>query len=209
MNKKVNRSEENLEIFSLKRPAIWKWIMDAAPEFDFAESLRMYIAKHGDLTVPQLQAAKKCIARAEERAKRDAERHQEALAKAAGIKDNKVKMALLKAKGTGNRRAKFLCSFEGITVEFSEAPASGTNAGSVYVKCDSQYAGKIVNGMFYALGDIPAEWLGAIRSCSDDPEAGAIRYGRETGICSCCSRKLTNPLSVEMGIGPVCRENFF
>lgn len=209
MTKKVDRSEENLKVFSMKRPAIWRWIEVASPEFDFAESLRRYIAKHGDLTTPQIEAAKKCIVRAEERAKRDAERHQEALAKASGIEDNKVKVALLKAKWSGSRRAKFLGMFEGICVEFATAPSDGTNAGAVYVKCDSQYVGKIVNGAFYAMGDVPVEWLAAIKACSDDPEGSAIRYGKETGICSCCSRKLTNPLSVELGIGPVCRANFF
>lgn len=45
----------------------------------------------------------------------------------------------------------------------------------------------------------------------DDPYAAATAYGLQTGVCSCCSccgRELTNKLSVELGIGPVCREKF-
>lgn len=37
-----------------------------------------------------------------------------------------------------------------------------------------------------------------------DPDALA-RYGRETGTCGVCHRTLTDPLSIELGIGPVCR----
>jgi len=32
----------------------------------------------------------------------------------------------------------------------------------------------------------------------------AIRYGNEIGACSKCGRRLTNTLSRELGIGPVC-----
>lgn len=36
----------------------------------------------------------------------------------------------------------------------------------------------------------------------------AKAYGRRTGTCCCCGRKLTNPASVAMGIGPICQERF-
>lgn len=38
-----------------------------------------------------------------------------------------------------------------------------------------------------------------------DPAAAAKRYGHELGICGVCSRTLTNEISRELGIGPVCR----
>lgn len=41
-----------------------------------------------------------------------------------------------------------------------------------------------------------------------DPLTAAIRYGKETGSCSCCGRDLTNPESIRLGIGPICREKF-
>jgi hypothetical protein len=43
---------------------------------------------------------------------------------------------------------------------------------------------------------------------ASDPLTAAIRYGRETGSCSCCGRDLTNPVSIAAGIGPICREKF-
>ena len=41
-----------------------------------------------------------------------------------------------------------------------------------------------------------------------DPLTAAIRYGKETGACSCCGRDLTNPDSIAAGIGPICREKY-
>ena len=41
-----------------------------------------------------------------------------------------------------------------------------------------------------------------------DPLSAAIRYGKETGFCSCCGRELTNKESIRLGIGPICREKF-
>jgi len=36
-------------------------------------------------------------------------------------------------------------------------------------------------------------------------EAAMLRYGRELGHCGHCGRTLTNPESLEAGIGPICR----
>lgn len=44
--------------------------------------------------------------------------------------------------------------------------------------------------------DVKAEWKMSV----DEIRA----YGRETGMCMVCSRELTNPESIESGIGPVC-----
>jgi RNA polymerase subunit RPABC4/transcription elongation factor Spt4 len=40
-------------------------------------------------------------------------------------------------------------------------------------------------------------------------EECAIRYGREIGACSNCGRRLTNRISRELGIGPVCGGRMF
>ncbi len=41
-----------------------------------------------------------------------------------------------------------------------------------------------------------------------NPLEEAIRIGKATGRCCVCGIKLTNPESVERGIGPVCAERF-
>jgi len=56
------------------------------------------------------------------------------------------------------------------------------------------------------LGEV--DLIKRVQSVATDPYAAAKLYGQNTGTCSCCARELTNPLSIELGIGPVCREKF-
>lgn len=37
-----------------------------------------------------------------------------------------------------------------------------------------------------------------------DPKAASLAYGRELGHCGVCGRTLTNPESIDAGIGPIC-----
>lgn len=48
----------------------------------------------------------------------------------------------------------------------------------------------------------------ALTIAAADPYNAARLYGQHTGSCSCCGRELTNSLSIELGIGPICREKF-
>lgn len=41
-----------------------------------------------------------------------------------------------------------------------------------------------------------------------DPAEAAARYGHEIGRCGVCHRKLTNDISRERGIGPICAERW-
>ena len=52
-----------------------------------------------------------------------------------------------------------------------------------------------------AVRDLLVEFDGA-------PLQSAMKYGRLSGRCCSCGRDLTDPESVELGIGPVCREKF-
>lgn len=45
-------------------------------------------------------------------------------------------------------------------------------------------------------------------AASGDPLTAAIKYGKVSGECSCCGRELTDPRSIERGIGPICAEKF-
>jgi hypothetical protein len=46
----------------------------------------------------------------------------------------------------------------------------------------------------------------ALNEIERDPRAAASADGILTGRCSCCSRPLTDPASIEIGIGPICLE---
>lgn len=88
------------------------------------------------------------------------------------------------------------------------------NDGScIWVKWDGRIAGSIDSstGEYrstrryladYALG----ECLKALLAVEADPLAAARENGVLTGRCSCCGRPLTDPTSIEYGIGPICRE---
>jgi hypothetical protein len=41
-----------------------------------------------------------------------------------------------------------------------------------------------------------------------DPQAAAVLHGKASGRCSVCSRDLTDPESIERGIGPICAGKF-
>jgi len=48
------------------------------------------------------------------------------------------------------------------------------------------------------------ELRAAIKAIKEDPFAAAVRFGRETGHCSSCGRKLTRDSSLAVGQGPDC-----
>jgi hypothetical protein len=84
------------------------------------------------------------------------------------------------------------------------------NDGSlIWVKWDGRIAGRIQNGTYiesrrylaaYALSQARAE----LERVEADPKAAAAADGILTGRCSCCSRPLTDPTSIALGIGPIC-----
>lgn len=98
--------------------------------------------------------------------------------------------------------------FDGFSV--SLAPSTGCNPGSIYVKSESDYLGKIANGAFqpsHAAATIPG--LGAlVATIMADPFAAARAYGLRTGRCSCCGAALSDPVSVAAGIGPICAARY-
>jgi hypothetical protein len=99
----------------------------------------------------------------------------------------------------------------------SRAPDTGRNAGCLYVKKDASYEamylGKITPaGTFIGIKDLPHS-LDTLRPTIETackvPLELAQETGRTTGTCCCCGRTLTNTLSVQLGIGPICREGWF
>lgn len=53
----------------------------------------------------------------------------------------------------------------------------------------------------------PDVWA-VLAAYNADPLAEGKVQGLRTGRCMCCGRELTNPESVELGIGPICRDNW-
>ena len=89
----------------------------------------------------------------------------------------------------------------------SRAPDSGANAAAIYVKVDGEYAGKVTGGYFVPFR-APEGTLEKLQEVSKDPLGSAVSYGQKTGNCSCCGRELTQQISIDKGIGPICAERW-
>lgn len=192
-----------------------EWIEQRREAFGFAGAMYEAVRKYGKLTDGQMAAVRRCVVsdqdRAEKRAAAEAERAQIA-ATAPAVDDAplaKIEAAFAAAKGAGIRYPKLRLD----RFVFSPAPASGKNAGAIYVKQECRavgevyegaYLGKIAGGRFQRVRECDEEKAAAIVAAASDPEAAAVAYGKRYGLCAVCSRDLTNAESIERGIGPVC-----
>ena len=98
-------------------------------------------------------------------------------------------------------------------IRITMASAASVNPGYLYIKGDDWgYIGKITP---YGLMKIqhPSEITDIqktyVLAAIHDPEGIAMSNGQATGTCCCCGRTLTNALSIELGIGPICRGFWF
>ena len=115
-----------------------------------------------------------------------------------------IERSFATARGNGIKRPKLRLD----TFIFSRAPDTGRNAGSIYVTEDEVYLGKVTGGRFAPSRDCDTDTTARIVAAASDPDAAARAYGLRTGVCSCCGRGLTNGLSIDLGIGPICRSKF-
>lgn len=107
-----------------------------------------------------------------------------------------------RAKGRGLRMPKITVG--GIVI--TPAKATSTNPGALYVKTAGTYLGKVKDGRFLASRDCQPDQEKRILAFIADPKAAAEAYGKETGVCCVCNAPLTNKVSIERGIGPICAE---
>lgn len=120
---------------------------------------------------------------------------------------------LNRAKGYGLKRPAFVVRAGDTVLRLSLAPDSGSNPGSVYIKRDGIYAGKIspLGTLTYdrdVYADIRDKLTPAIERMARDPVAAAGEYGHLTGKCCFCSKVLDDARSVAVGYGPKCAEKY-
>jgi len=109
------------------------------------------------------------------------------------------------AKTSGYKRPVYRA--EGLKI--SLAPESSANAGALYIKTtEGDYIGKVMDGRFFGTRDATDEHKRAIEAIAVNPGEAAIRYGRQTGSCACCGRPLSNKQSIDLGIGPICKDRW-
>jgi hypothetical protein len=62
--------------------------------------------------------------------------------------------------------------------------------------------------VFYPGKDMTLQDVVVFSEIVRDLKAALVREGKASGICSICGRGLSDPKSIELGIGPVCLTNF-
>lgn len=99
---------------------------------------------------------------------------------------------------------KFQLRLPGVTLS---TVTKGVNVGSLYIFESNNYVGKITeNGILK--GDVSEDVKNILLEGNDNLLQLAKIYGHETGSCSVCGRTLSDPLSIQMGIGPICAKRF-
>jgi hypothetical protein len=83
----------------------------------------------------------------------------------------------------------------------------GVNIGCVYVYENNQYVAKITT-FGVLMGNVSDDVKNLLEDANDNLLQLAKIYGHESGSCSICGRTLNDPLSVQMGIGPICAKRF-
>lgn len=100
----------------------------------------------------------------------------------------------------------------GNCIQLSLAGSLSKNAGCIYVKGErgsDAYYGKITpEGKFYPVATCPKTVEPHLLAFSADPETMAAKYGKLTGCCSFCGRKLSDERSVTVGYGSTCAAKF-
>ena len=196
---RVDRLAAKVEAFRTENADVAQWL-DANTSFEFAQSLRAQLSKKGTLSDGQVAAVHKSIAKKAEFKKAQVVRE----ATAAVVNVDKLAAAFENA-ATSLKWPKI--RFIGFVV--SRASDTSRNPGALYVKADdATFLGKIVAGRFITSRECDAATEAKVLAVLADPEASAVLFGKEVGACSCCGRELTNQVSIDRGIGPICAVKF-
>lgn len=202
--RKASAAERNVEEFAQAHPAEHAWLASSAGSFEFAQSMLDAITKYGKLTEKQLATVSRLTVQAAERKAARAVEQAARVETAKVVSIEAIETAFINAKGAGIKFPKLRLD----TFVFSPAPDTGKNAGAIYIKEDGVYLGKVAGGKLFPVRECSAQAADRIVAVASDPAAAAIAYGKKFGACSVCNRELSDPVSVDRGIGPVCAEKF-
>jgi hypothetical protein len=207
--RKDRQETDALETFKAEHPAIHAWIEERHLRFGFAADMRAAILRFGSLTEGKLAACQRMVDQDAAKAADRAERIQAAPeADTAGVDRLKAAfdkaIAASRAKGRGLKMPRITIG----NVVISPAKETSKNPGALYAYDGGEYIGKIAGGRFFAARECRPEQEKRVLAFIADPKAAAEAYGIETGVCCICNATLTNKISIERGIGPICAENF-
>lgn len=199
-NRKAAAIQSTIDGIEAKYPGMIAHMRDISGWNDFARDILGNIERGLYVSDKALAAVASMIVKIE------ATRAAKAAAAAANTKEvnlNRIREMFDVAVSNGAKKPVYRA--EGLKI--SLAPATGRNAGALYVVVieDDAYQGKIEGTAYKAVREAAAGTYDALLRIAADPMKAAVDFGRATGNCSCCGKELTNALSIELGIGPICR----
>lgn len=189
------------------QPVIKAWIEDTRSWNSFADSLGRYAEKNDTLSPKQFAAAERAAVKHAAKADAPVDADEPIAISADALQP--ILTAFACASASGLKKPKM--RFDGFSLTL--APATGKNAGDIYVKRGDEWVGRIAKtGQYIKPYGVSAETNSImdakIAEVADNPMEAAVAYGRLTGNCSCCGRALTDPESVRRAIGPICAKRF-
>ena len=193
MSQIAEETRRSIKLFAEEHPEMWKDLCAARSEF--TASLHASLHRWGTLTQNQINAWY-----------RGWEKRQAAVAKGGEADLSRIREMFDTATASGFKKPCYRA--EGLKITL--APATGRNAGALYVVEieDDAYQGKVDGVTFKAVREAKGDTLSRLQVIAKNPMEAAVRYGRQTGRCSCCGRELTNQVSIDAGIGPICAQKW-
>lgn len=110
------------------------------------------------------------------------------------------------AMGNGLKRP-VLC----LQSEAGEITLKAGRGACFWITLNGELCGKLEptgQASLWKLGNATDAVEKALMFATMQPLKAMQQFGRITGRCSCCRRTLTDPQSVELGIGPICKAKF-
>jgi Family of unknown function (DUF6011) len=182
---------------------ILEFLKARADQSNFCSSLLSWFNKNGSLTQPQQAAVHRMMIQQEELAA-DAAR---AAKTAPSVSVDTIMQAFDRARAVGIKSPKMRVG----EFVFKAAKANSINAGGIYVteaRGEGTYLGKVMGSKFLKVRECGTDQEARIVAVCADPKAAAIAHGKKFGMCSICGRELSDPASIEAGIGPICADNY-
>lgn len=201
--KKRSTKELAQGAFIETNPGLIERLRELSSWNSFATTMLQAFEQWNGLTEKQVAACQSMFVKV------DAKRAEKAEAKAANtgeVDTAQIEAMFATAKSSGLKKLAFVA--DGLKIK--PAKETSRNAGALYVTLGSydSYQGKIVGGRFFPVGDAKPDTLAKLREIAVNPSQAARDYGKKTGVCCCCNRELTDPVSIAAGIGPICASNW-
>lgn len=178
-----------------QHPDLYSWFTRS--KNSWANKMSYSLNKKGYLSVDQVSASVRIM-------------HKDSLPKApvmrVAVDIQAIEVAFDIARSKGVARPKLRLG----NYKLSAAPLTGRNPGAIYVTHTESdtYLGKVFKGALTTVPQCTNEQLKEIQEVCAEPDKAAKAYGMRTGVCCICGRELTNHASIDLGIGPICADNF-